>query len=293
MYSEGILERRDRTLFENCLLLASRPGTQPRLVLQESGRTRTLATLGVVALVILLLAWGFSAMQWTLLTTNNNVPDALTTSSVPATYGTYSIPQGTERDYSACFDFQTTGSPACGSGPLIHPGRTLPSPADNLSTTIDDYVVFKFTNPNGTALMVWYSGPEGNLTQDCGGRVIPCIYQPSPQGSRLDLHPIFFKINTAGNYTLHLLSIPCTSSPSYCTTTTAVGTFSLASSSLTYSRPYWIAGLATVIAVVASIAIILAYFATADYRRYRGWPKHNHPPQSIPQKSPSTNNHLR
>jgi hypothetical protein len=222
-------------------------------------------------------------MQWTVLTTNNNVSDALATSSVLALGpGTYSIPQGAERDYSACFNFQIQGSRTCGSGPVIRAGRSLPPPSENLSTTIDDYVVFKFTNPNGTALMVWYSGPEGNLTQDCGGKVITCVYQSSTIGT----YTAFFKILTPGNYSLHLLSIPCPSTPSYCTTTTAVGTFSLASSSLTYSRPYWIPGLATVIGVAASIATILVCYATADYRRYRRWPKHEHPSQNIPNKTP-------
>lgn len=116
--------------------------------------------------------------------------------------------------------------------------------------------------------------------------MITWIYQSSPQGVGLVLGPIFFKIDTAGNYTLHMLSIPCKFTPSYCTTTTAVGTFSTASSSLTYSRPYWIAGLATVIAVVASIAIIIGYYTTADNRRYRGWPKHKHPRENIPKREP-------
>jgi len=153
----------------------------------------------------------------------------------------------------------------------VRPSRILPTPGSNLSTTVDDYVIFSFTNPNGTALTVWYTGPQGNLTQDCSGAYplgeITCTYEPSAPGTRIGPYTTFFKTTVTGNYTIHLLSTQCTITPN-CSTTTAIGTLTLATSSLTYNRPYWALGLATVIVVGASIAAI-AYLATSSYREHR------------------------
>jgi len=231
-----------------------------------------LATLAVFALIMLLLVWGVSAMQWTVLTTNNNVRDALATSSRPLETATYSIPQGSQQSYAiSIIGFRTIGSGyGCGvSGSF--PTCTLPAPGSDLATTIDDYAIFSFTNPNGTALTVWYTGPQGNLTQDCSGgpAIVTCIYQPAADRSRIGPYTTFFKTPITGNYTIHLLSIQCTWTPNNCSTSTAIGTLTMATGSLTYNRPYWALGLATVIVVGASIAGTVAYLATSRYREHR------------------------
>ncbi len=208
-------------------------------------------------------------MQWTVLTTSNNVRDALATSSLISETATYSVPQGMQRDLTVCIGFRSAD---CYSGSIVRPSRILPTPGSNLSTTVDDYVIFSFTNPNGTALTVWYTGPQGNLTQDCSGAYplgeITCTYEPSAPGSRIGPYTTFFKTTVTGNYTIHLLSTQCTITPN-CSTTTAIGTLTLATSSLTYNRPYWALGLATVIVVGASIAAAIAYLATSSYREHR------------------------
>ncbi len=240
---------------------------------------RSLATLAVLAILVLLLVWGFWATQWTTLTTNNNVRDALVTASVTAETATYSIPQGAQRDYPVCIGFQTSGSSTGCAVSASTPTHILNSPVSNQSTTIDDYVVFSITNPNGSALIVWYSGPKGNLTQDCNGAYpageITCTYEPSPTGARLTLGSTFFKTPTPGNYSIHLLSTQCTQTPN-CTTTTAVGSLTLATATLTYNRPYWAYGLATEILAGASIATTVAYSAIASYSSVKRRSKQHH-----------------
>jgi hypothetical protein len=210
-------------------------------------------------------------MQWTVLTTNNNVYDALATSRTVSETATYSISQGTQQSYPiTIIAFRATGSGyGCGSNGGSIPTCSLPTPGSDLATTVDDYVIFTLTNPNGTALTVWYTGPQGNMTQDCGGMVVTCFYEPTPQPAMIGPFTTFFKSPTLGNYTIHLLSTQCTLTPNYCTTTVASGTLTLATSSLTYNRPYWALGLATLIAAGASIATLVASQEITSYRKNR------------------------
>src|SRR5437867_8198440 len=106
-------------------------------------------------------------MQWTVLTTNNNVNDAVATHKIQTETALYSIPLGEQRNYPQGVTFHSSSSTSCGGIGNI-PTCSLPTPVSNSSATIDDYVLFSLTRPNGSAVKFWYTGPQGNLTQDCG-----------------------------------------------------------------------------------------------------------------------------
>ena len=145
-------------------------------------RSRILAGIAILDIVLLLLGWGLSAMQWTVLTTNNNVIDAVATHKIQTETALYSIPLGEERDYPQGVTFHSSSSTSCGGIGNI-PTCSLTTPTSNSSTTIDDYVVFSVTRPNGSAITFWYTGPQGNMTQDCGVGVaeVTCHVEPNPQ----------------------------------------------------------------------------------------------------------------
>src|SRR5260370_42051765 len=65
-------------------------------------RSRILAGIAVLAMVLLLLGWGLSAMQWTILTTDNNVNAAVATHKIQTETVLYSIPLCVERHYFEC-----------------------------------------------------------------------------------------------------------------------------------------------------------------------------------------------
>jgi hypothetical protein len=259
---------------------------RPTSATWKQGLSRTLATLGVLALTTLLLVWGLSAMQWTILTSNNDVRDALATSSFQEETATYSIRQGTQAVYPITISFVASGS-GYGCGPTSSgiPACSLPKPGSNTSITIADYVIFSFTNPNGSALAVWYTGPQGNLTQYCNGPNVPqltCAYSPNPPGARTGPYTTFFETNTTGNYSINLLSTPCAFTPNYCSTTTAVGSLTISVAHITYSRPYWTFGLATVIVSGVAIAATIAYVAIISYRTNKQRRRRNPRAQVIP-----------
>lgn len=233
-------------------------------------RVRILAGIAVLATVLLLLGWGLSAMQWTILITNNNVNDAVATHKTLTETALYSIPLGAERDYPQGITFHPLSSiygyASCGGVGNV-PTCSLPTPISNSSTTIDDYVVFSLTRPNGSAVVFWYTGPQGNLTQDCGGVVeAACEVEPNPPGSGTSPFSNLFLIPTPGNYSIHIVSVQCAFTPNNCSTTTATGIVTLAVSTLTYSRPYYAAGLATVIIAGVSVAVAVVFLTVTGYR---------------------------
>ncbi len=235
---------------------------------------RILAGLAVLAIVLLLLGWGLSAMQWTLLTTNNNLRDAVLNGELGSETHLYSIPQGVERDIYVGLYFQpsTIGYSSIGG---LDGSRYygLAMPVANSTTTSEYYVSFSLSHPNGSAVSMWFTSPRGNMTQDCGSETVPptppvvvCSFNPTPPGSYLGPYSNFFQAPTAGNYTIHLLSTKCPANYNYCSSTNATVSVTRALSSVTYTRPYYNSGLATVIVAGVSIAIAIAFTAITSYR---------------------------
>jgi hypothetical protein len=229
--------------------------------------SRILAGLAVLALVILLLVWGFSVMQWTVLTTNNALSNAVTNSEVQIETFQYSIPQGVEHDYTIGLGFYTPSRPECVPYSAYYPTRCLNLPVSNSSTTIDDYVLFSLSLPNSTtpssAIWVWYSGPQGNFTQNgCIpiGFTVECGLNPGV----FTTWSKFFPVSVQGNYTMHIMGTSC-QEPN-CTSPNAVGSGAIAVSSVFYNRPYYNAGLATVIVAGVAIAAAIVYLAITSYR---------------------------
>src|SRR5260370_26431087 len=62
-------------------------------------RSRILAGIAVLAMVLLLLGWGLSAMQWTILTTDHNVNAAAATHMIQTATHLSSIRLGVKRHY--------------------------------------------------------------------------------------------------------------------------------------------------------------------------------------------------
>jgi hypothetical protein len=219
-----------------------------------NGRILILAGLAVLVIVLLLLGWGLSAMQWTILTTNNNVSDALATHRLTVLAGPYSVPLGVERSYTLVLSFQASQATlSCGTY-LNYPTCSLPMPISSSPTTIDDYVIFSIVlNSNGSAATVWYAGPHGNLTQ--------------PVRLFSTASSTFFKALVPGNYSLFILPVRCVP-PEACQTnaTNATGSFTLAVGTLTYNRPYYTSGLATVLVAGPSLLLAAAFLTVTANR---------------------------
>jgi hypothetical protein len=147
---------------------------------------KVLGGIGALALAILLLSWGLSATQWTVLKSEDNLPNPVGNGVIFGSYThSYSVPQGAERDIFMGLFFPPSG------GSLVEPDGSILAVApsvQNSSTTIKYYVGFLITNPNGSAVNIWFTGPQGNFTQPC--RVpqvvmsyVVCTLIPTPPGT--------------------------------------------------------------------------------------------------------------
>jgi len=213
----------------------------------------------------LLLSWGLSAMQWTVLTTNNDLYDAVANGELQSETRTYSIPQGTERDVYVGFYFDAGPGYSIqtwANGSLFY---GLTEPVSNSTTTSQYYVSFSVTRPNGSAVNTWFTSPQGNLTQVCGETaLVTCLLPPNPSVTGPELQ--FFQAPTAGNYTLHLLSTQCPVGNYYCTSTNATITVTRTLSMIVYTRPYYNSGLVTVIVAGVAIAATIAFLLITGYQ---------------------------
>jgi hypothetical protein len=231
--------------------------------------SRVLAGIAVLAIVLLLLNWGLSATQWTILTTNNNLGDAVANGQLGSESYTYSIPQGVEQDIYVGVYFQPGYRLFGPDGSLFY---GLAKPVSNSTTTSEYYVSFTISHPNGSAVTVWFTSPQGNLTQDCGIQTIPpfaevaCTLVPALLGTELGAYSNFFQAPTAGNYTIHVLSTQCPTGYNTCSSTNATVGVTRALSSVTYTRPYYNVGQATVMVAEVSIAVSIAILAITCYQ---------------------------
>lgn len=240
---------------------------------------KALRAIGVLAIVLLLFGWGLSAMQWTILTRNSTLTDAVLTGMITVETVQYSVPRGVEQGYPITLSFTSSG---CNLPITLGvPATCLDTPVSNATTTLSQYVVFSLTNPNGSAIILWFSGPQGNLTWDCSSiLIVTCEWDPSTAGSILTKGPLFFQVSVPGNYTMHLLGTSCNYG-STCTTSTAVGRGAISISTVTYSRPYYALGLAT--AVVAGVSLAIAIIAPSiSWSRDRNAGRRHDPPRKVP-----------
>ncbi len=215
----------------------------------------------------MLLSWGLSAMQWTVLTTNNDLRDAVANGELfQSETRTYSIPQGTERDVYVGFYFHAGPGYSSETGTNGSLFYGLTESVSNTTTTSQYYVSFSLTRPNGSAVNTWFTSPQGNLTQACGETpIVTCLLPPNPPGGSIGSQLQFFQAPTAGNYTVHLLSTQCPAGD-YCTSTNATITVTRALSRVVYTRPYYNSGLATVIVAGVAITATIAFLSIIAYQ---------------------------
>lgn len=180
------------------------------------------------------------------MTNNVGLKNAISNGTQESSSWQYSITEGGESHYFALISF----TPLSLSGPaIVCPAFAnglgcgyLPAPSSGLTTGIEDFVSFSVTaDPWTPSVIVWYTGPQGNLTG-----VSRVTAGASP-------HDSFFDVSAPGNYSIHMRPAGCDGS---CTIMNATGTVSVSLSTVTYTHPYVIAGLATI--VVAGFAITAA-----------------------------------
>ena len=203
---------------------------------------------------------------------------AIETAKRPLFTARYSLPLGSQWTYPVNVTF--VGG-TCIYGPT-YATCSVPPPVSNSSTTIEDYVTFDLSIPNGTAIKIWYTGPRGNMTFDCGSGAMYsfCHLEPIPPGVMVGPFRFYFLVPTPGNYSFHALSEQCTYT-SNCSTNNAIGTVTAGLSTIQYDRPYWAWGLATEIGAITGI---ITTVMVAGIIAYRGQKQRraDHPPQQGP-----------
>lgn len=127
-------------------------------------------------------------------------------------------------------------------------GCTLPKPNSTLTAGLSDYVDF-IIKPGcciQQTYFSWVSGPTGNLTwwQSNGG---------------------FFKADQEGNYTMHISNTNYPPPPAY-PPGHVPGTLTFSLGYVTFSRPYFVAGIVT-LAVAAGFSAYSLYQASLDLKR--------------------------
>jgi hypothetical protein len=138
-----------------------------------------------------------------------------------------------------------------GQGFVVGPFSSV-TPSSSPPSYSVNYAVFSFLFdiPLGKPIALWFTSPQGNLTQS---------YATSPRGGLDAFFPKssgpwvsgtdIFEISGSGNYTLHYVNTG---------TANETGKVAMGPSSVTYSRPYIIPG-ATTIALAASLAVFTGY----------------------------------
>jgi hypothetical protein len=216
-----------------------------------------------LATVLLLLNWGFSAMQWTTLTYRNHtdiqyavMSDTFYEHTFPfsnplgneTTFTMNLIPQGIPQQYQ-CYS-NVKASIAC--------DEHLPTPKSSPSTTTQDYVVFYITANASTApIEASFTGPQGRL--NVTGYIPPSYYPLDPDLGSLTVSTFqYFLTATPGNYSAHILTVKCQFA---CSTTNATGLIMMGQSSIAYDRPYYLGGIATVIVGGVGVAVTVAFLS--------------------------------
>lgn len=134
--------------------------------------------------------------------------------------------------------------------------ESFDAPPTSPSTITTYYVVFSITdNANTAPLVATFTGPRGPL--NVTGYSPANSYPLDPGGLTLTTFQ-YFETDQPGNYSAHILTTKC---DFRCSTTNATGYVMTGQSSLTYDRPYYNAGLATVIVALVGIALTIVFLA--------------------------------
>lgn len=213
----------------------------------------------VLATVATLLGWGAFAV--TTITPNPNDP----ASAFGAFQGTnpyqwqdgYNLPPGSTIKYVFEIHYASYGN-GCGgttttsasNGTWIA-GCNLPKPNSTITSSLIDYVNFNL-KPGcciQQTYFSWVSGPTGNLTtwQSNGG---------------------FFRADQEGNYTMHISNTNFLPPPAF-PPGNVPGTLTFSLGYVTFSRPYFVVGVAT-LAVAACFSVYSLYQASLDRRPRKG-----------------------
>lgn len=209
-------------------------------------------TVLIAAAVIGLLTWGVYATLWTFPNDQGSINQAILNGEYQSGYyqgpsgnGTI-IPPGSQAQFIVWFRTQSNDGRSGGSFLLPNSlgfgdGPYLWAPGSTLTSFEKDYAIFTIsflTARNGSGnFSLWFTGPQGNLTSFDAGK---------HGGLDLIAGTIFntaiVEASTAGNYTLHYLNRN--------TSANVTGKVALGPSLVNYTRPYFYAGLVTIIVAV-------------------------------------------
>jgi hypothetical protein len=205
--------------------------------------------------IVALLSWGIYGILWTFPNDQGSIINAVETRENPITYccgnGTI-IPHDTEAQFIMIFQTGPLPLGTCGSC-LLPNGEgwvtgPFPLTASGLAFASFEkfYAVFTytFTAQAGPSSPLWYTGPQGNLSES--------LYTShyAGLGGTSSFETAILEISIPGNYTLHYYNVG---------PMTAIGMVIMGPSSVVYSRPYLYPSLATI--AIAGVFSIITRFA--------------------------------
>ena len=204
---------------------------------------RVRSGIGLV-MVIVLLSWGVFALTWTIPNDRVTILDSVLHGQ-PWTYGhSISVPPGTNGTFVLGM-FHQSPSPGLTGGGLLNGFMIydVPMTSSNPWEVKLEYAVFSFLIAfNGSSnATFWMTDPQGSLAPlSCGlscsvaitPRIVPWLSGGSVRGSW------FTEMMGEGNYTFWIQN----TGPGV-----AYGNVTAGASTVTYSRPYFLAGLLTIV----------------------------------------------
>jgi hypothetical protein len=214
-------------------------------------------------------------MQWTTVANNyadgyNDVDTAVSRYLMYYQSFPFSIAQRAERTFTIALSFR--GSSLYSSSNCFFPWQSfvlkfhlyedgecidyLDPPVSSPSMTTENYVYFAVTdNASGPPLILSYTSPQGSLNDSAGQPRTSLSAGSSYSASDQQIFPA----PSPGNYTVHVLTDYCPMG-STCSSN-ATGQADTAVSVVLYNRPFYNAGLATVIVTIGVMAVAAAFLA--------------------------------
>lgn len=228
-----------------------------------------------VAAIVAMLTWGVYASLWTFPNDQSTIIQAVLNGEFqtisnpgPTGNGTIITP-GSEALFIMMYRSQ--GPPGMyggalylpnGHGFVVGPFSSITSSSSPPSYSVN-YAVFSFLFDTtfGKPVALWFTGPQGNLSQSFATSVkggldafLPRSSGPSVSGTDI------FEISGPGNYTLHFVNNGSANE---------TGKLAMGPSSVTYSRPYIIPGIATTV-LGAGLAVFTTYSLRNKSKRLPG-----------------------
>jgi hypothetical protein len=234
----------------------------------------------ILIAVVAMLSWGVFAVLWTFPSDQGGTVNAVlngengSSAYIGKGNGTVIRP-GSEAQY--ILDYQTviqagrgsgTFTPSNGQG-LIYGPILWTNPSSTLSSFQVMYAVFSFhfSSQQGIGPLLWFSGPQGNLTQALGTHSYGGIDATIPFTS---FQTSILEVSGPGNYTLHYFNTGSAN---------ATGLVAIGPSSVVFTRPYLFAGVTTIVLAVA-LAVVTGFVlrrrlrqATTGPRLVNSWNK--------------------